>query len=57
MWIETVEIAIESGLRLGGTQCRHMKFTGPCSEKSFYMNNKHLTAFFLIKKSDQLKNI
>lgn len=30
MWIETVEIAIDKGLKLGLTQCKHTKFTGPC---------------------------
>lgn len=39
MWIETVDIAIDSGLRLGLTQWRHMKFTGPCNQHKTFIKD------------------
>lgn len=41
-WIATVDIAIDNGLKLGLTVCRHTKFTGPCSRKLFKNTTQNL---------------
>lgn len=42
MWIDTVDIAIDNGLKLGLTVCRHTKFTGPCRVCDRFISESNL---------------